>query len=576
MEVSCRLSALGYRMLLPLLAACGMGTPQRSDGPYDLILKGGWVVDGTGNPRYQGDVAIRGDRITAVGYLGSATARDTIDVRGLVVAPGFIDMLGQSEGNVLIDNRVLSKVTQGITTEVTGEGESPAPLTDRLVALDSAYLKRYRLDVDWRDLDGYFRRLERTPPTINIATFVGATQVRRAVIGDADRKATPEELSRMEALVDSAMRQGALGISTSLIYAPAIYAPTDELIALARVARRYGGIYATHMRNEGAEIDAALNETFQIARAANIPVEIWHLKVSGRPNWGRMPHVLARIDSARSAGIDVMADQYSYIASATSLDATIPVWALSGGRDSLLIRLRDPNTRARIREEMAGTAAAARGENMFRGAGGGDGILIASTFEDSLKYLQGKRIGEVARARGRDPVETIFEILLADRSRTGAIYFSMNEDDLRAAMRTWWVAVNTDYGAVAPDGPLSAGRPHPRTYGAFTRILGRYVRDLGLLPLETAVRKMTSLAAQRVGLADRGLLRAGSFADVTVFDPATVNDSATFADPHRPSVGIVHVFVNGRAVLRGGQLTAERPGRGLRGPGYIPRQRRTA
>jgi dihydroorotase/N-acyl-D-amino-acid deacylase len=545
-----------------------MGTPARSDGPYDLILHGGWIVDGSGNPRYAGDVAVNGDRIAAVGYLGGAQARDTIDVAGLVVAPGFIDMLGQSETNALIDNRVLSKVTQGITTEVTGEGESPAPLTDRLIALDSAYNRRYGLTVDWRDLEGYFRRLERTPPTINIATFVGATQLRRAVIGDEDRKATPAELARMEALVDTAMRQGALGLSTSLIYAPAIYAPTDELIALARVARRHGGIYATHMRNEGAGIDGALDETFQIARAADIPVEIWHLKVSGRPNWGRMPHVLARIDSARAAGIDVTADQYSYIASATSLDATIPVWALSGGRDSLLIRLRDPVTRARIRQEMVGPAAAKRGENMYRGADGADGILIASTFEDSLKYLQGKRVGEIARGRGRDPVETLFDILLADHSRTGAIYFSMNEQDLQAAMKTWWVAVNTDYGGVAPDGPFADISPHPRTYGSFTRILGRYVRDQKLMPLEYAVRKMTSLATQRVGLTDRGLIRPGMFADITVFNPATVMDRATFEKPHQTSVGIEYVLVNGQVLLRKGQLTSARPGRGLRGPGY--------
>ena len=561
-------SAISRLLFLFLFTGCGVSKPAATDGPYDVILTGGWIVDGSGNPRFAGEVAISGDRIAAVGYLHGAGARDTIDVTGLVVAPGFIDMLGQSETNALIDGRVLSKVTQGITTEVTGEGESAAPLTDQMVALDSAYLKRYRLDVDWRDLDGYFRRLERTPPTINIATFVGATQVRRAVVGEADRNATPEELSRMEALVDTAMRQGALGVSTSLIYAPAIYAPTSELIALARVARRYGGVYATHMRNEGAGIDAALNETFEIARAADIPVEIWHLKVSGRPNWGRMPQVLARIDSARAAGIDVTADQYSYIASATSLDATIPVWALSGGRDSLLIRLRDPSTRARIREEMVGAAATRRGENMWRGADGANGILIASTFEDSLKYLQGKRIGEVARARGRDPVETLFDILLADHSRTGAIYFSMNEQDLQAAMKTWWVAVNTDYGSVAPDGPFGDIRPHPRTYGSFTRILGRYVREQKLMPLEYAVRKMTSLAAQRVGLSDRGLIRPGMFADITVFDPATVADRATFENPHQPSAGIEYVFVNGQLVLRKGQLTSARPGRGLRGPGY--------
>lgn len=552
-----------------LVLACA--APDAAPRANDVLLVGGWIVDGSGNPRYRGDVALAGDRIVAVGHLTGVAARETLDVRGLVVAPGFIDMLGHSETNVLIDNRAFSKITQGVTTEVTGEGGSIAPLTDALVAEDSAFMKRYNLDIDWRTLDEYFARLERTGSAVNIATFVGATQVRRLVIGDGDRPATPAELDRMTALVDTAMMQGALGVSTSLIYAPAVYAPTDELIALARAARRHGGVYATHMRNEGASIDAALDETFRIAREADIPVEIWHLKVAGRSNWGRMPHVLARLDSARAAGIDVTADQYPYIASATSLDATIPSWAHAGGTDSLLARLRDPVTRARIRTAMLSQES--RGENMYLGPGGGDGILIASVFADSLRGLQGKRVGEVARERRRDPVETIFDILLADESRTGAIYFSMNEADLRAAMQTWWVAVNTDYGAVAPDGPLSTGRPHPRTYGAFTRILGRYVRELGLLPLETAIRKMTSLAAQRVGLVDRGLLRAGMFADLTIFDPATVIDSATFADPHHASGGIVHVFVNGRAVLRSGRLTDARPGRGLRGPGYIHRNR---
>lgn len=554
-----------------LLGACTV-PPQGDDRPYDLLLVGGWIVDGSGNPRYRGDVALRGERIANVGYLPGVAARDTLDVRGLVVAPGFIDMLGHSETNVLIDSRAVSKVTQGITTEVTGEGGSVAPLTDALVAEDSAYLKRYALDVDWRDLDGYFTHLRRTGSAINIATFVGATQVRRVVIGDGDRHATTDELARMVALVDTAMMQGALGVSTSLIYAPAVYAPTEELIALARAARRHGGIYATHMRNEGARIDDALDETFRIAREADIPVEIWHLKVAGQPNWGRMPRVLARIDSARAAGIDVTADQYPYIASATGLDATIPSWAHAGGTDSLLARLRDPAARTRIRREMLSDEG--RGENMFRGPGGADGILIASVFEDSLRDLQGKRVGEIARARRRDPVETIFDILLADRARTGAIYFSMYEQDLRAALTTWWVAVNTDYGSVAPDGPFGATRPHPRTYGAFTRILGRYVRDERLLTLEAAIRKMTSLAAQRVSLSDRGMLRPGMYADITVFDPRTVADSASFEDPHRPSVGIVHVFVNGQAVLSNGRLTDARPGRGLVGPGYIPPRQR--
>jgi len=536
---------------------------------YDILFRGGWIVDGSGNPRWRGDLAIRGDRIAAMGRL-EATARETLDVAGLVVSPGFIDMLGQSEDNVLVDNRVLSKVTQGITTEVTGEGGSAAPLTDRVI--DSAWAKKYGVTVDWRDLDGYFAHLARTGSTVNLATFVGATQLRRVVVGDDDRPATPDEIARMTALVDTMMVQGALGLSSSLIYAPAIYAPTEELIALARAARGHGGIYATHIRNEGSRIDAALDEAFRIAREADIPVEVWHLKVSGRQNWGRMPHVLARIDSARAAGIDVTADQYPYIASATSLDATIPAWAHAGGRDSLLARLARPATRRAIRDSML--VEASRGENMYRGVGGADGILYASAFVDSLRYLQGQRVGAIARARRGDPIETIFDLLLADQARTGAIYFSMNEDDLRAAMGTWWVAVNTDYGGVAPDGPFGEIRPHPRSYGSFTRILGRYVRELRLLPLETAIRKMTSLAAQRVGLTDRGLLRPGMFADVTVFDPATVGDRATFEEPHQPSVGIEYVFVNGVAVLRRGQVTAARPGRGLRGPGYVPPERR--
>jgi N-acyl-D-amino-acid deacylase len=557
-------------LIVAIFFACGKRETGHGTRPFDVVLRGGWIVDGSGNPRYRGDLAIAGDRIAAVGFLQGAQARETVDVRALVVAPGFIDMLGQSEDYVLVDNRVLSKVTQGITTEVTGEGGSAAPLTDRVI--DSAWARKYGVTVDWRDLDGFFARLERSGSAVNLATFVGATQLRRVVVGDDDRPATPDELARMTALVDTMMEQGALGLSSSLIYAPAIYAPTEELIALARAARRHGGIYATHMRNEGSQIDAALDETFRIAREADIPVEIWHLKVSGRQNWGRMRHVLARIDSARAAGIDVTADQYPYIASATSLDATIPPWAHAGGRDSLLARLARPATRRAMRDAMLREAT--RGENMYRGVGGADGILIASAFTDSLRYLQGRRVGEIARARGRDPIETIFDLLVADRSRTGAIYFSMNEDDLRAAMGTWWVAVNTDYPGVAPDGPFGDIRPHPRAYGAFSRILGRYVRELRLLSLEAAIRKMTSLGAQRVGLVDRGLLRPGMFADVTVFDPETVADRATFDEPHQPSVGFAYVFVNGAKVLDRGRLTAARPGRGLRGPGYVPPERR--
>jgi N-acyl-D-aspartate/D-glutamate deacylase len=562
--------------ILALLVACRT-PPQRSTGasdggaPYDVLLRGGWIVDGSGNPRWKGDVALRGDRIAAMGRLTGLAARETLDVSGLVVAPGFIDMLGQSEIAALVDNRVLSKITQGITTEVTGEGGSVAPLTDRLVALDSAFIKKYHVDEDWRDLDGYFAHLERTGSTINIATFVGATQVRMAVIGFDNRPATGPEQAHMEALVDTMMIQGALGVSSSLLYAPAIYAPVEELIGLARAARRHGGIYASHIRNEAARADEALEEAFQIARTADLPVEIWHFKAAGKPQWGRMPHLIAKIDSARSAGLDVTADQYPYVAAATSLDAAVPQWAHAGGTDSLLARLHNPAIRARLRQEML---TGAGDENPYANSGGAEGVLLAGVFEDSLHYLDGHRLSDIARDRRLDPIETLFDIVLADHARTGAIYFEMSEQDVQEGLKTPWIAVDCDASGVAPDGPFGADYTHPRAYGTFTRILGRYVREGRVIPLEFAVRKMTSLAAQRVGISDRGLLRPGLFADITVFDPATVGDRATFEQPHQPSVGIEYVFVNGQAVLRRGQLTAIRPGRGLRGPGYVaPGQR---
>ncbi|HTI05672.1 MAG TPA: D-aminoacylase [Gemmatimonadales bacterium] len=551
--------------LLLLSLACGMAVPSKNEGPYDLILRGGWIIDGSGNPRYRGDVALRGDRIAAVGFLGTAGARDTVDVSGLIVAPGFIDMMGQSETNVLIDNRVLSKITQGITTEVTGEGGSVAPLTDQLAAQDSDAMKKWHYREDWRDLNGYFAQLERQGSSLNIATFVGATQVRLAVVGNENRAPTPDELAHMTAIVDTLMEQGALGLWTALEYAPASYSKTDELIALARAASRHGGIYASHMRDEGEHIDDALNEVFRIAREAQIPAEVSHLKVSGRRSWGQMPRVLAKIDSARAAGLDVTADQYPYIRAATSLDASIPTWAESGGWDSLLIRLRDPATRARLRAEIKNP----RSESFFVAAGGGAGVLITGTFQDSLRYMQGKTVAQIAALHHRDTVETVFDIVLAEGGhRTDAVYAIMQEPDVQAAMKQWWVAVNTDFGGVAPDGPLGTQSAHPRAYGTFPRILGHYARDLKLFPLEFAVRKMTSLAAQRVGLADRGLVKSGMYADITVFNPATVIDRATFEQPHQTSVGIEYVFVNGQMVLKKGQITSARPGRGLRGPGY--------
>jgi len=559
-------------LALLTLVACGKREEGTATGAYDLVLKSGWIVDGSGNPRYKGDVAVRGNRIAAVGFLNGAAARETVDVGGLVVAPGFIDMMGQSEINVLIDNRVFSKITQGVTTEVTGEGGSVAPLTDRLALDDSDAMKKWHYREDWRDLDGYFAQLAKQKSTLNIATFVGATQVRLAVVGKDDRQPTAAELEHMTAIVDTLMQQGALGVWTALEYAPASYSRTEELIALAKAARRHGGIYASHMRNEGIRIDDALDEVFRIAREADIPVEISHLKVSGRQSWGRMPRVLARIDSARAAGLDVTADQYPYTRAATALDASIPTWAESGGWDSLLARLRNPTTRARLRDEMLNPKGL---ESFYYEAGGGDGVLITGTFQDSLRYLQGKTVGEIATARHRDAVETLFDIVLAENGhRSDAVYAVMDEPDVQAAMKTWWVAVNTDFGGVAPDGPFGTQSAHPRAYGTFARILGHYARDQKLFPLEFAVRKMTALAAQRVGLSDRGMLKTGMAADITVFDPATVADKATFEQPHQPSVGFAYVFVNGQKVLDHGKLTAARPGRGLRGPGYVPPEAR--
>src|SRR2546428_6254880 len=388
-----------------VIGACGKGEPGKGKGAYDLVLKNGWIVDGSGNPRYRGGVAIQGDRIAAVGFLNGAAARETLDVGGLVVAPGFIDMMGQSEIYALIDSRLFSKITQGVTTEVTGEGGSVAPLTDQLVLDDSDAMKKWHYREDWRDLDGYFAQLAKQGAALNIATFVGATQVRLAVVGKANRAPTAAELARMTALVDTLMEQGALGLWSALEYAPASYSKTDELIALARAARRHGGIYASHMRNEGVRIDDALNELFQIARDASIPAEVSHLKVSGRKSWGQMARIVARIDSARATGLDVTADQYPYTRAATALDASIPSWAESGGWDSLLARLRDPVTRARLRDEMLNPRGA---ESFYYEAGGGPGVLITGTFQDSLRYLQGEYINEIPAAPQRDPAEALF------------------------------------------------------------------------------------------------------------------------------------------------------------------------
>ncbi|MBW3629435.1 MAG: D-aminoacylase [Gemmatimonadetes bacterium] len=532
--------------------------PARPSSTYDVLIRGGRVVDGTGSPWFRADVAIRGDRIAAVGLLPAAQARDTIDATGLIVAPGFIDMLGHSEYPLLRDGRAISKITQGITSEVTGEVSSVVPISENTLR----ELGAARELVTWRDLNGYFRVLEAARPAINLATFVTVGSVRRAVMGDANRPATAVEIQRMGQLVAEAMEQGAVGLSSGLAYAPASFASTGEIAALARVAARYGGGYASHIRSEGAGLIQAIEEAIQIGEQAGGWVQIHHLKASGRPNWGKMRQAVATIEAARARGVDVSADQYPYAASGTGLNSVLPGWTHAGGRDSLLARLRDPASRNRIRSELlaegGGTDAA-----IGASAGGPPGVLIANAVTDSLERYEGMRLDAVARARGQPVVDALLDLLLADRAATSAIYFSMSEEDIELAMRQPWVSVGIDAGARAADSTVRE-KPHPRAYGSFPRILCRYVRERGVLTLEDAIRKFTSLPAARVGLTDRGLLRAGLYADITIFDPATVCDRATFENPVQTSVGIQHVLVNGVPVVRGGAPTGERPGRGLR------------
>jgi dihydroorotase/N-acyl-D-amino-acid deacylase len=552
------------RTLFIALVLIGLACQPAGDS-YDILILNGRIIDGTGNPWFKGDVGIRGEKIVAVGMLRGATARRTIDAQEKVVCPGFIDMLGQSELMLFVDNRAMSKISQGITTEVTGEGESAAPINERTLAELKPFMDKYGVTVDWKDFDGYFRRLEQHKMAVNLASFVGATQVREYVIGFENREPTPQELDQMKELVRQAMLQGALGLSTSLVYAPAVYAKTSELIELAKVAAAYGGIYASHIRDEGDKEIQAILEAGDIGRAANIPVQIWHLKVSGKRNWGKMPEILKQITILRNSGVDITADLYPYIAGATGLSATMPGWALEGGSAKLLERLKDPMTRGNIRAQLESDKFDR--QNFYRDSGP-EGILISTIYSPDLKQYEGKRLSEIANEQKKHPIDALFDLLAADSARTGAIYFMMSEQDVKIALAQPWTSFNTDYNAVATDGPLSTGKPHPRAYGAFPRILGKYVREENIIPLEEAIRKMTSLPANRVGLKERGILKPGFSADVVIFDPARVLDKATFEHPHQYSEGIEVVIVNGQPVWEGGTFTGNLPGKVLRGPGY--------
>ena len=552
-----------WSLLVLLLALSSCQTS--SDRSYDILIANGTLVDGTGNPWSVADIGIRGDRIVAVGPLTGATATRTIDAKGKIVSPGFIDMLGQSGLSLLVDNRALSKISQGITTEITGEGGSVAPVNQSILEDWKEFTTRHSLTIDWKDFEGYIRRFETHGSAMNLASFVGATQVRTYVLGLGSREPSKEELLEMQALVREAMEQGALGLATSLIYAPATYAKTDELMSLARVASEYGGIYITHLRDEGSKITQALFEATDIGRTARLPVHIWHLKVAGKQNWGRMFEVVQLIEQQRSEGLDITADVYPYPASSTSLSSRVPSWVHDGGNAMFLARLMDAATRQNIRNEMVGTGSGV--DNSFASTGP-EGIVIASVINPELKPYEGKRLSEIAASWNKQPIDMMLDILVADSGRTSAVFFSMNEQDVQMALAQSWTSICTDAGQRAADGPLSEGKPHPRAYGSFPRVLGNYVRHQRLFPIEEAIRKMTSAPANRVGLRERGILRPGMFADVVIFDPSTVIDKATFENPHQYSEGIDRVLVNGQLVWEDGRHTGALPGRFLRGPGW--------
>jgi len=536
------------------------------EAPFDLVIRNGRVIDGTGSPWYAADVGIREGRIAAIGRLEGASAKRTIDAAGRVVAPGFIDMLGQSEMTILVEPRLPSKIFQGITTEITGEGGSIAPLSDTLVAADRIGYEHYAITPDWRTLGQYFARLEKQGIGINLATYVGATQVRRMVLGDVDKAPSPAELDRMRALVREAMEDGAVGVSTSLQYPPAPYASTEELIALAAEASRYGGGYATHMRSEGNGILAALDEAIRIGREAHLPVEVWHLKVAGKHNWGRMGEVVAKIEEARRSGVDVAADTYAYTAWFNSLSAFVPPWAHDGGTAKLVERLRDPAMRARIRKDMETPSSA--WDNEWQEIPGPEAVLLCSVHAAELKPLVGKSLAEAAKLRGQDPVDALFDILIADEAFTAVAVSAMSEPDVSLALLQPWTSVNNDSQGTSPEGLLGEDHPHPRAYGTFPRILRKYVREEKKLTLEEAIRKFSALPAQRMRLADRGVLKLGMWADVVVFDPETVRDLATFESPNQLSQGMEWVLVNGVPVIDGGKMTGALPGKVLRGAGW--------
>jgi len=550
-------------IVLAMLAQERSQSPAPAD--FDVIIRGGTVYDGTGAAPRQADVAIRGDRIAAIGDLNTARARTIVDAKGLAVAPGFINMLSWSTESLIQDGRSQSEIRQGVTTEIMGEGESMGPVNDRVREHMLRAQTDIKYDIKWNTLAEYLQYLEKRGISCNVASFLGATTVREYVIGFEDKAPTPEQLDQMRELVRKEMEAGALGIGTSLIYPPAFYAGTDELIELCKVAAKYQGKYISHMRSEGNQLIEALDELLRIAREANIPAELYHIKAAGQKNWSKEDELLPRIERAQKEGLNVRANMYTYTAAGTGLDACLPPWSEDGGYPALFKRLRDPATREKIKAEVK--IDSDKWENLYLAAGSPDKILLVGFKSDKLKPLTGKTLAEVAKMRGKDPIDTMMDLIAEDESRIGTIYFVMSEDNVKKEVAKAWISFGSDEASQAPEPPFTKSNPHPRAYGNFARVLGKYVRDEKVIPMKEAIHRLSGLPATNLGLDHRGFVKEGMFADVVVFDPATITDRATFEKPHQYAVGVKHVFVNGVQVIKDGEHTGAKPGRALWGPG---------
>ena len=539
-------------------------SPPRAD--FDVIIRGGTVYDGTGTEPQQADVAIRGDRIAGIGDFKAAKAKTVIDAKGLAVAPGFINMLSWSTESLIQDGRSQSEIRQGVTTEVMGEGESMGPVNDRVREHMLRSQVDIKYDIKWNTLAEYLQYLEKRGISCNVASFLGATTVREYVIGFEDKPPTPEQLEQMREVVRKEMEAGALGIGTSLIYPPAFYAKTEELIELCKVAAKYHGKYISHMRSEGNQLFEALDELLRIAREANIPAEVYHIKAAGEKNWPKEDELLARIEHAQK-GLNVRANMYTYTAAGTGLDACLPPWTEDGGYSALFKRLRDPAAREKIKAEVK--IDSDKWENLYLAAGSPEKILLVGFKSDKLKPLTGKTLADVAKMRGKDPIDTIMDLIAEDESRIGTVYYLMSEENVKKELRKPWVSFGSDEASQAPEPPFTKSNPHPRAYGNFARVLGKYVRDEKVLPMSDAIHRLSGQPATNLGLDHRGFLKEGMFADVVVFDPATISDRATFEKPHQYAVGVKHVFVNGAQVIKDGDHTGAKPGRALWGAGKV-------